>query len=46
MQSALALEVPAETTAEFNGSTRDPQTARKALDDLISVLSLIARVLN
>src|SRR5438874_3904920 len=36
MQSALALEVPAETTSALNDSHYDQETARKALDDLIS----------
>jgi hypothetical protein len=36
MQSALALEVPAETTSSFSESGYDQQIARKALDDLIS----------
>src|SRR5438309_11073344 len=36
MQSALALEVPAETTAAFSDSTYNQETVRKALDDLIS----------
>src|SRR5438045_3546687 len=36
MQSALALEVHAEATGDFNGSPYDRGTARKALDDLIS----------
>src|SRR6266542_2449332 len=36
MQSTLALEVPAETTAEFNDSVYDTQIARKSLDDLTS----------
>src|SRR5438309_1331492 len=36
MQSALALEVPAETTAAFSDSTYNQETVRKALDDLTS----------
>src|SRR6266545_3298363 len=36
MQSALALEVPAETTSALSDSHYDQETARKALDDLIS----------
>src|SRR5207253_4777210 len=36
MQSAFALEVPAETTTALNGATYDHESARKALDDLIS----------
>src|SRR6266508_1642614 len=36
MQSTLALDVPAETTAEFNDSVYDSQIARKSLDDLTS----------
>jgi hypothetical protein len=35
-QSTLPLEVPAETTAAYSDSTDDQETARKALDDLIS----------
>jgi len=36
MQSTLPLEVPAETTTAFNEATYDHETARKALNDLIS----------
>jgi hypothetical protein len=36
MQSALPLEVPAETAAASNEAIYDRETARKALDDLIS----------
>lgn len=36
MQSTLALEPPAETTSELSDSHYDQQTARKALDELIS----------
>jgi hypothetical protein len=36
MQSALALDVPAQTTPAFNGFPDNQETARKALDDLIS----------
>src|SRR5258707_11158308 len=36
MQSSLALEVPAETTSALSDSHYDQETARKALDDLIS----------
>jgi hypothetical protein len=36
MQSALDLEVPTETTSAFSDSHYDQETARKALDDLIS----------
>src|SRR6266446_6616195 len=36
MQSALALEIPAETTSALSDSHYDQETARKALDDLIS----------
>jgi hypothetical protein len=36
MQSALPLEVPAETTDAFSEASYDQETARKALDDLIS----------
>jgi hypothetical protein len=36
MQSALPLELPAETTSALSDSHYDQETARKALDDLIS----------
>ena len=36
MQSTLPLEVPAETTSALSDSHYDQETARKALDDLIS----------
>src|SRR5205809_6148275 len=36
MQSTLPVEVPAEAASEFNDSAYDQETARKALDDLIS----------
>ena len=36
MQSALPLELPAEATSALSDSHYDQETARKALDDLIS----------
>src|SRR5439155_21267008 len=36
MQSTLDLEVPAETTIAFSGSTYHKETARKSLGELIS----------
>src|SRR5206468_5834001 len=36
MQSALALEAPVDTAADLSTSAGDQESARKALDDLIT----------
>ena len=46
MQSILPLEVQAEMHMAVDGLPDNKETARKALDDLISALWLTAQVLN